>query len=131
MDMDEQDTFCAPAKALLKDGAWVVPVEDRPLNWRQITERECLPDIPNTDPPLTMSRPLLSETIAPTDATPFEYPLPPEKYKNVFLPIFEGLHSGLIARKELLDLTHYCMQLEVTLLEQDVKRAAIAQGREE
>jgi hypothetical protein len=30
---------CAPGKVLMKDGAWIVPENERPANWREMTEK--------------------------------------------------------------------------------------------
>ncbi len=110
------EPFCAPGKSLMKDGAWIVPESERPANWRDITMREELPVACDKD---------IETPISEAKEERFVYPLPPPKYNPVFLPIFQGLQKGLEARKELLELTQYCMALEVALEEQDIKRIKI------
>ncbi len=119
------ENFCADPKILMKDGAWIVPESDRPDNWRDITLKECFAATPSPNAGHEPIAEIIDKQILVPEDSKFEYPLPPEKYAPIFLPIFEGLRQGLLARRELLDLTQYCMELEIALQEQDLRRVKL------
>jgi hypothetical protein len=106
------DTTSNPARTLMIGGAWTAPENERPPNWRDISEKENI--IPSAGP----DQPDIQNE--PDD----RFPVPPAQYGPVFLPIIEGILAGVKARKELMELTHYCMLLEIAMQESELRRAA-------
>lgn len=107
----------APCKSrtLMKDGAWIVPESERPENWREITERECILD-PEPEPQIK----------AATQPEPEDpsFPALNPKYAPLLLPILNKLQAGLEAEREVLELTKCCMELQVWLAEAGMRRFA-------
>ncbi len=60
---------------------------------------------------------------APSPEPPERFPIPPEdmhpELRRVFLPILAGLKSGMEARKLLIEMTAYCVELEIAVQEHD------------
>ncbi len=53
-------------------------------------------------------------------------PQPPQQFAATFLPLLKGIQQGMAARLQLLELTEYCISLEIALGEMERKHLTTA-----